>query len=385
MSVASDFRPAPVSDIFADLDLPTAIAAAAAVRPTLPLLTDRHGTLDAATLDAQVTQLAGALTALGLRSGERVLLTGGAETAVVRALAGALRAGLDVALFPMHLPLKMLATYVRDVGAAALIGPTSYGGLHLGETWLAAAADTPSLRLVATIGPDEADGAVDLSPAGLSAAGFTGAAVAIKGARPRIITADRGPAGARAVTHHQATLMMAGLDLVARAGIARQTPLLSTLAPVSVAGLVAGPIAALLAGATLVLDGPFETQAFLARFETLARSHLVVPAAMGADVARAGLGPQLATLLLVSRAAGLGTLGLPAHVDAGCPVLDLYAVGESALVAEMRSGGHAAPAAAEPHRIAFDGRDILAIERVAGPGGVIRLRGAAVTAVVLTS
>ena len=375
---------APVRDVFAALDLSAALRVAAEARPTTPMLTDRTGTLDARTLDARVGGLAGALTALGLRSGERVLLTGGADGAVVTALAAALRAGLDVALFPLHLPLKALATYVRDVAAVALIGPTSYGGLPLGETWLAVAADTPSLRLVATVGPDEADGAVDLSPAGLARAGFDAAAPHKDGARPRLITAERGAAGVRAVTHHQATLMMAALDLVGRAGIGHRTPVLSTLAPVSFAGLVAGPLAALLAGTRLVLDGPFETQAFLSACAGLQRPHLVVPAAMGTDVARAGLTGGLASLLLLARAGSLGTLGVPAHVDAASPVLDLYALGEGALVPEPRRQGRASPPADDPHRVALDGRDILAVEKLIDAGGTARLRGAAVTAVALT-
>jgi non-ribosomal peptide synthetase component E (peptide arylation enzyme) len=383
IAAAPETRPSPPRDVFAALDLSAIIHALAGARPNTPLLTDRTGTLDAGTLEAQVAHLSGALQALGLRSGERILLTGGTQKAVVVALAAALRSGLDVALFPLHLPLKALATYVRDVGAVAVIGPTSYGGLPFGDTWLAAAADTPNLRFVATIGPDEADGAVDLSPAGLERAGFDAKGPHVDGARARIITAERGPAGVRAIMHHQATIMMAGLDLVARAGIGHRTPILSTLAPVSFAGLASGPIAALLAGTQCVLDGPFATADFLSACTGLQRPHLVVPAAMGADVARAGLTADLASLLLLGRAGSLGTLGVPAHVDAACPILDLYAIGETALVPELRRQGSAASPAAEAHRVSLDGRDILAVEKSVDAGGTTRLRGAAVTAATI--
>ena len=385
MTVAApDARMTPQADVFAGLDLSGLIRAAAAARPAATVLADRHDRLDAQALEARVSRLAAALGALGLRSGERVLMTGGAEAATVVALAAALRAGLDVALFPVHLPLRMLATYVRDVGAVALVGPTRYGPLAFGETWLAAAADTPSLRVVATIGPEEADGAVDLSPDGLERAGFgPQPADAPIGARPRIITAERGAAGVRAVTHHQATLMMAALDLIARAGIGHRTPLFGTLAPVSFAGLVAGPLAALLAATSLTLDGPFETAGLLRACAGLERPHLVVPAPLGPDIARAGLASTCGALLMVSRAAGLGTLGTPPAFEAECPLLDLYAIGESAAVPEPRLRDRTIPPAETPHRVALEGRDILAVERATGPGGVARLRGAAVTAATL--
>ena len=110
------------------------------------------------------------------------------------------------------------------------------------------------------------------------------------------------------VVHRQQTLVAAALDLVTRARIGMRLPIVATIAPVTFAGLVAGPVAALLAGAPLLLHGPFAAAGFTALLERAGPAHLVAPAAMLPALRRAGLldAETLASLILVSRRDDLG-------------------------------------------------------------------------------
>ncbi|HEY8579607.1 MAG TPA: hypothetical protein VIL72_06950, partial [Beijerinckiaceae bacterium] len=101
----------------------------------------------------------------------------------------------------------------------------------------------------------------------------------------------------------QRALVAAALDLVSRARIGMRTPIVTTIAPARIAGLVAGPIAGLMAGAPVALHGPFSGRAFAALLEDLAGAHLVVPGALLPALAAAGLYDQrvAASVLLLER------------------------------------------------------------------------------------
>ncbi len=310
------------------------------------------------------------------------LLAGGAEASLVIAFIAALRGGFEPALAPLDLDPGELALYARSIDAAALAGPSAYGGSIPSETYFAAAAAAPSIRLVATLGPQEIDGTVDFSAAAVlryaAERGDTSAQKSPSFASPRIITFDR--ARKKPMIHHQATLMAASLDFISCASIGRETPILSTLPPTSFAGLVAGPLAALLSGTTLHLDGPFETDAFLKRIDELEHAHLVIPAAIGQDFAEAGLFENLASAVLVSRLSATTTYMPHEPLPNICPLFDLYAIDETAAIAEMRRGGMPGAPAQAPHFIGFDDARILTVETDPQPGQPLACRGAAVTA-----
>jgi hypothetical protein len=176
-------------------------------------------------------------------------------------------------------------------------------------------------------------------------------------------------------------LIAAGLDFASRARIGRETPILCTLPPTSFAGLVAGPFAALLSGAALHLHGPFDARDFLKLRDRLARPHLVVPAAVAANLLQADAMAGLASAVLVSRPSVRVGAHLPERLAAPCAVIDLYAVDEMAAVAEERSGGVAQPPAREPHYIGVDDDRVLAIATLPASGSSFLLHGAAVTSV----
>jgi hypothetical protein len=127
------------------------------------------------------------------------------------------------------------------------------------------------------------------------------------------------PAGPRLCG--QQALVAAALELLSRAKIGMRDPILSTLAPVSFAGLAAGPYAALLAGCALHLHGPFDAAAFLATFETRAPTHLVAPVALAEALAADGpLGLNAISSLML---AGAVTRRV---ANGDVPVIDLHAL-----------------------------------------------------------
>jgi acyl-CoA synthetase (AMP-forming)/AMP-acid ligase II len=366
---------------FAPYSLDTLISGAARLRPEAMALADRTTASPYGIVAAQVAALARLLADCGLRPGERLLLIGGAEVSLVIALIAALRGGFEPALAPLDLGTAELAAYARAINAVALIGPTAYGELQPVDAYFAVAAAAPSIRLVATLGPGEADGAVDLSATAVLRYAASLPDDDLERGKPapplaQIVTLDR--RRFQPVAHEQATLMTAGFDFVARAQIERATPIFSTLPPTSFAGLATGPFAALLCGATLYLHGPFAVNDFLKTRDRAGHAHLIVPAEIAPDLAAASVLEGLASTTLVSHLSAETGFMSPSPFICPCPLLDLYAIDEYTAVAEPRRGLKAVQPAPEPHFVGFDEGRILTIERAAGQALVFK--GAAVTA-----
>jgi acyl-CoA synthetase (AMP-forming)/AMP-acid ligase II len=372
-------------DPFAHFSFDTLVSATARLRPDSPAFHDRTQTLSYGVLAMQVAVLARHLNDSGIKRGERILLTGGAEIALLLAIVAALRGGYEPVLAPLDLAGTDLAAYASELKVAAIIGPSHYGDFSPAETFLTTAASVATIRLVASYGPEAFDGAVDLSPAACrryAAAipdnGLERAAAAAT-APAHIVTLDRRH-GLKPFFHQQSTLVAAGLDFAARAKIGRETPILSTLPPTSFAGLVAGPFAALLSGAALHLHGPFDARDFVAACNRLAHPHLVAPLAVAQDLLRSGVMHDVASATLVSHPAAEQPLQLPETLEAPCALVDLYAIGETAAVAEPRRKGQALPPVHEPHYVGIDESRILAVAVRPATGKNLAVYGTAVTA-----
>lgn len=285
---------------------------------------------------AHVGVVAQHLQFVGLAPGERILILVGARTACVVTAIAALAAGLEPLLVRIGFDGSQLSAIAASANCAAIAGPTCYGELNLEETLLEAAARSETVRLVATLGPGEADDAVDLAPERLPA-DARNVPFAAPDLRPRIGTLDRRD---QAVFHEQSALLAAALDLVGTAEIAAGSHLLSTLAPASFASLVAGPVASLLSGTPLTLFGPFEAAHFLALLDGLERHHCIVPAAILPDMADAGLLRESALTSVI--AVGREELTFTSH--AHCRLIDVHALEEGSIaVRRARAETKAAP------------------------------------------
>ena len=344
----------------------------AGLRPDQCAISDSGGVrLSFAEWHAASRRMAGAMASLGLGPGDCVLLFATPRASTLIGLVAALRAGIDVALVPAHLTGAELRGYAARLRAVAAFAGQAYDGLQPVDTMMEVAAGCESLRLIGSL-EGEADGAVDLAsfvaeghwiePQGSSAA--------------RVFTYV--PGGA--LRHLQRTLVASALDAVSRLRIGAGQTLITTIAPSSFAGLVGGPLMALLGGATLRLHGPFSAAGLMEEIAAAGTPHLIIPRALGDAVSDARLpdAGRLASLSLLHRAQRVDESALPlerCHV----PVFDLTAFGETCLVVEARNlDGSALPPAMTPHMIELDGRNILALRRGTG-SGALRFEGEAVT------
>jgi mycobactin salicyl-AMP ligase len=365
---------------FAPYSLDTLISGAARLRPDGLAFADRISPWPLGIVAAHVAALARILADCGLSPGERILLVGGAEVSVAIAAIAALRGGFVPALAPVDLDPAALSAYATAVNAAAIAGPATYGDFVPLDACLIAAASVPSIRLVANFGPGEHDGTVDLGVGAMLRYAAQHPDFGIeRGKRlvsepPPIITYDR--RRARPIEHRQATLIAAALDFVARTRIGRVTPILSTLSPVSAAGFVTGPCAALLSGAPLYLHGPFNEEDFLAARNQAESAHLILPASVASDFA--GIFDGLASVILVSRLESDATYRPPPPLAAPCHVVDLYAIDETSVIAEPRRQEAPVPPAFEPHFIGFEDSRVLTVEKTGTPDA-LTFTGAAVT------
>ncbi|MDB5572054.1 MAG: hypothetical protein JWN93_3237 [Hyphomicrobiales bacterium] len=371
-------------DPLAGFDLDTLLAGAARLRANRVALSDGAldgpGALTYAALEERVSAIAGAWRELGLAPGERVLIVADARPAPVIAMLGALRARLDVAMLTSGATADEIARFALSVDAAALAGEPLGADDGL-EDLLRAAAQTDGVRLVASLG-GAVDGAVTLDEA-------VGAPVAHRagGTQARIVTARR---DGTPVAHAQRTLVAAALDFVTQARIGMRTPILSTLSPARFAGLVAGPAAGLMAGAPVVLHGPFESGRFLDVLERLGGAHVVVPGRLlgplgAANLMQQGLCASVALLERCDSPEGIGSVqrASPPAARRLPPIVDLIAVDECAAFAEPRGPtGLPGPLAFQPHTLTLDGQTIVSIafDRARRGGeDAIMVRGAAVS------
>jgi hypothetical protein len=279
--------------------------------------------------DSQVRACSQHLRDLGLAPDERILILSGARAACLVLSMAALAAGLEPLLAPIGLASAQLASIAASARCVMIVGPTSYGELNLEETLFEAAAHSETIRFVATLGPSQADGAIDFAPERLPVADAKLAPVGSE-IRPRIgtLNGQREP-----VFHEQSALLAAALDLVGKAEIAAGAHLLSMLAPASFASLVTGPVASLLSGATLTLLGPFDAASFLAFLDRNEPSHCVVPAAILPEMAQAGLFRKgvLASAIAVARDETMIAL------SGECPLIEVHARDEGSLSIEPQA------------------------------------------------
>ena len=344
----------------------------AGLRPDQRAISDSSGvTLTFAEWQSASHRMAGAMTSLGLGPGDCVLLFATPRASTLIGLVAALRAGLDVALVPAHLTPAELRGYAARLRAVAAFAGQPYDGLQPIETMMQVAAGCESLRLIGSL-EGEADGAVDL--ASFAAEGHwiqpQGAAAS------KVVTYV--PGGA--LRHLQRTLVASALDAVSRLRIRAGQVLISTIMPSSFAGLVSGPLMALLGGATLHFHSPFSAATLMEDIAGADAPHLVIPRALGDAICEAGLLTcgRLASVCLLHRAQHLDEFVQPLE-PCSVPLFDLTAFGETCLVTEPRDPeGNPLPPAATDHMIELDGRNILALRRSAG-SGALRFEGEAVT------
>jgi len=319
------------------------VAGATRLRPERLALRDVCGAdrreLSFAELDRAIGAFLARLRGFEFARGERVLLCCAPASEAIIALTALVAAGLEPVLAPLRTPQSVLARAASAVAAAAILAPTRFDRLDLEATLLGVAAQTPSIRLLGTLGPETIDGAVDFSLEALLGSSLARARLNdgwTSGARAMIGAIDE--AGAPAFVS-QGALLGHGLDLVRKTRRGGSPPVVSLVAPASFGGLIAGPLAALLAGAPTCFLAPFSAAEFLALLDEIGPARLVAPTAILPDLARAGLldNGALVSVVALSRRGGEHAEA-PRHPST-CPIIEIFSDGAAAI--------HIAPA--PPH------------------------------------
>lgn len=269
------------------------VAGSARLRPENMALRD-HGENGAARvvfaeLDLAIGAFVARLREFDLTPGARILLCCPPRAQALIAITAIVAAGLEPVLAPLHLSQHKLTAAAQAIDAEALIAPARFAKLSFEDTLLRIAAQTPSIRLVGSLSPEPIDGAVDFSLPALRA-GPTSAALISENwtSGDRVMIGALDASGAPAFLT-QGALLGLGLDLVRKTRRGGAAPIVSLVSPGSFAGLIAGPLAALLSGADLHFVAPFKADMFLQLLDDIGPARLVAPTVIFADLARSGL------------------------------------------------------------------------------------------------
>jgi len=220
------------------------------------------------------------------------------------AIVGALRAGLALSLAPPEIEARDLDSAIVAANASILAGPAEFAGISVLDLMCEVAADQERIALVGSHG-GKISGVLALDAARESVEAYPARSAF---APIRFVPDEDAFAG-----FGEDELVDAAASISGLAGIAPGDAILTTLSCASAAGLVAGPLAALAAGARLVFHAPFDSRGFLAEVEAASPVHLVIPEALAPALQVAGaLSKERFSSLILSWAGGS-----PAPVFAG--------------------------------------------------------------------
>jgi len=259
------------------------------------------------------------LRELDFGPGVRALLCCAPRIESIVAFGGLVACGVEPILAPLNLDAAALAEAARAARAQALFSPTTLDGLDFETLLFEIAEQAPGLRVIGALSGPLIDGAADFTAPALR--GVPPASGAPGVANPRLDVGFLGRDGALDFWSENA-LLAAALDYVRLTRRSADAPIFCLLAPSTYGGLVAGPLAALLAGAPLNFVAPFSAPRFLRRLDAIGPARLVAPASTYCDFLASGaLGDgSLLACALVSQS---GAPPLAPPPDGLCPIVEI--------------------------------------------------------------
>jgi hypothetical protein len=288
------------------------------------------------------------------------------------------RAGLVVALLPQLWRQAELTIALNRTGARAIVTSSRIDGVSHADLAMNAAAEAFSIRHVCGFGNDLPEGMASLDAA--MAAEFTEPLPVTQDARrAAIISFDVTADGFRAVPRTHLNLISGGLAVFLESGLPQGATIMSALAPCSFASVASSLVTWLLAGGTLALHHPFDSEVMERQINGLACDVLVAPAPLAQRLADAGMLARTPTLHHV---VGLWRAPEQVFTSAQWPsdqavLTDIYLFGEAGLFGARRGsdglpvaimpGSHGAPRAVASSSIAG--------EILITPKGTLGLRG----------
>jgi acyl-CoA synthetase (AMP-forming)/AMP-acid ligase II len=326
-------------------------------------------------------RLAIALGGLALQPGATVAICLGATIEAPLALIGTLRAGFVPCLLPPTLSRSEAAHVLRSIAVDAVIAAGAVGPMRPAEVMRAAAVENGP-RYILGFGARLPAGVVPLDETLMDApeARVVRAEPLDPGRPLGLVTLERTRGSLALYRHDQESLVAAALGLVLRAGVGAGDRVLSTLSPMSLAGIVTGLVPVLLTGGALFGLGLFESATLMRMLgEDAAGAHLVVPSVLETPLREAGIlgGTTVASTVIVHRP--------PARFDRAAaagllqsPIVDVLALGERGSLAARRGQDGRPTVALGEIRIPDDDGPLVISAR-AGEDGIVSVAGAAVS------
>mgnify|MGYP001166066023 CR=1 FL=1 len=291
-------------------------------------------------LNVEVDLCAQKLRALGLKAGNRVVLSLPNTAEATVALLAVQRAGGIPAPMGIFEEAARLAEAARCIDAVAIVTVARFAGIAAAERARDAAAAEMSIRFVAAFGDDLPEGVAGLDHWDqVEFIGRTGFP-RLTGTAPALISFDDGTGVLRPLmrTHEQLVAEAASAASLSR--VSAGSRVLATLPPVTAAGVVYGLALPLLAGACLAPHPLFDSCAFGAQLGEGEKTTVVLPgvAAEAWQAHCATRSVRTESLVLIHRPQPDDLGALPAGRMRRDPrTVDVLALGEAALVSSLRA------------------------------------------------
>ena len=292
------------------------------------------------------------------------------------------RAGLIVALVPLLWRQAELTVALSRTGARAIVTASKIDGVDHADLAMNAAVEAFSVRHVCGFGSDLPDGMASLDQA-IASPSTTTRAVTQDGRRAAMISFDVTAEGFRAVPRSHLSLVAGGLAVFLESALPLGTTILSAFAPSSFAGLASSLVVWLLAGGTLALHHPFDSEVLEQQINDDGCDTLVAPAPLAMRLAEIEMAARLPTLRRV-----IGLWRAPEQIASSAPwtvpqttLTDVYLFGEAGLFGARRAAdGTPAAILPGPHGAPRDvAGSSIAGETLITPRGTLALRGPMVT------
>jgi mycobactin salicyl-AMP ligase len=282
-----------------------------------------------------VRRLALFFASLGLPPGAAMGLCLANSSEGCLAVVAAEQAGFVPCLLPLSWGEDALLAAIESANIQIIVTHAAINEEHPAQTFCRIALRYFGLRFLCAFGPEVPDGVLDLDRVIRSLEVVDRTAAELLQAPPDsgLVTFSR-KGTAAPVAHHRtgAGFVTAAMTFLVAARIEPGDVIVSMIAPDDLKGLVVGPIAALLSGASLECHGLFDPAALSSALARAARVHLVAPGWMEQGLADAGLPDHVASVILLHDA--------PARFKARPPlkraVVDMVAFGEQALITKAR-------------------------------------------------
>lgn len=343
--------------------------------------------LSYAAADRIVSAIAGRLRAIGLETDQIVALQLPNTSDGILTLLGVLRAGLIAAPMPLLWRRADAVAALSHVGARALITTRRIGTCDHADLAMHVAAEIFRMRYVCAFGPDLPEGVISLDDVCSSHTIEPVPAVERQvnpAAHLAAITWETSAAGLVPVARNHIELLAAGLSVMIESGLDQRSAVLTTVSFASLAGLAVGVVPWLIAGGTLCLHHPFDTEILVRQHQDQDIRSVVLPGPLAVSLAEAGvLGrcPGLRNVVALWRSPER-TAGAGLWTNPDIALVDACAFGETALIASRRDGD-GAPSAFDIGPIMSPRRKpgaVLVAATAQTEAGTLAIRGAMVPA-----